>query len=147
MVNYGYLCPANNVSAGDTVYVCDVSSDQHQYMLRKASGKYQYILAKLLGQHATASPLASTGHPSTQLAQSSSYHLAGAFSTESYDTMVDLAAVGLETFFDNSYTELDQEISTVQPQMTVLQCQIDDAVARKEALTRCDPMLSLGISF
>ena len=126
--------------------MCDVSSNQHQYILRKAPGKHQYILAKLLGQHVTSSPLAATSPPSTQLVQTSSSHLAGASIIQSYDIMVDSAAVGLETFFDHSYSELDQEISTAQSQFTALQCQIDDAVARKKALVECDPRLALGPS-
>ena len=70
MVNYGALIPATEASA--TVYVCDVSSNSHQYMLKRAPGKHQYILAKLLGQHANASPMSSLSHPTTQLVQSSS---------------------------------------------------------------------------
>ena len=147
MVNYGFFYPDNNVSFGKTVYVCDVSSDQHQYALRKASGKHQYILANLLGQHVYSSPLPATSPPSNQLFPPSSSHLTGVFSLQSCYNMFDLASVDLEAFFDYSYSALDQEIFTAQSQFSALpcpalQCQIDDAVARKKVLAECDPRLA-----
>ena len=48
--------------------------------------------------------------------------------------MFDLASVDLEAFFDSSYSALDQDQD--------LQCQIDDAVARKKVLAECDPRLA-----
>ena len=120
MVNYGFFYPDNNVSFGETVYVCDVSSDQHQYALRKASGKHQYILANLLGQHVYSSPLPATSPPSNQLFPPSSSHLTGVFSLQSCYNMFDLASVDLEAFFDYSYSALDQEIFTAQSQFSAL---------------------------
>ena len=64
-------------------------------------------------------------------------------SSPEYNTLLDSASasasVGPASLPGDSYTTLDQEISSAQCNITVLQQHLDAVIARKRNLTACDP--------
>ena len=141
MVNYGALLPTNSrylpaTEASATVYVCDVTSNTHQYQLKRAAGKHQYKLAKILGQHVNVSSVSSLSTQpvqSSSLQQPASLHTASSTvsDTTSSNILGDEVSARLDSFFSNLnfinlYSELGQEESTAHCKLAVLQKRLDN---------------------
>ena len=93
VVKHATLAQESEVSAGNIVYQCKVSSDL-----------YQYLRAKILEKQAAATSLAHNGLLPPHMAQSYSQHLADAAEDEAYNLAVQAVAVDLEAYFDEAET-------------------------------------------
>ena len=157
MVNYGALLPTNSrylpaTEASATVYVCDVTSNTHQYQLKRAAGKHQYKLAKILGQHVNVSSVSSLSTQpvqSSSLQQPASLHTASSTvsDTTSSNILGDEVSARLDSFFSNLnfinlYSELGQEESTAHCKLAVMQNWLDKASAKREAISQASAYAS-----
>ena len=127
VVKHATLAQESEVSAGNIVYQCKVSSDL-----------YQYLRAEILEKQAAATLLAHNGLLPPHVAQSYSQHLADAAEDEAYNLAVQAVAVDLEAYFDEAETELDKKISALKSHLAVLQGQYAAAVAMKEDFANLD---------